>query len=67
MPVDSRSLKKLPITPKVSQKMSSMMTRKMGMAKYLWVSTASIRTLRTCSRLSPGLTTAVRTKSSMKQ
>ena len=53
----SKSLKNVPMTPKVSQKMRNMMARNMGMAKYLWVSTLSMATLRACSRLSPCFTT----------
>ena len=53
----SRSLSHAPITPNVSQKMNSMMPRKIGMAVYLPVSTRSMRMLSRLPRLSPFFTT----------
>ncbi len=45
------------MTPKVSQKMKNMMPKKMGMARYLWVSSRSIFSERCCSWVSPSLMT----------
>ena len=48
----SRSCSGAPMTEKVSQKMTSMMSRKTGMPRYLLVSTWSIFSERSCSRVS---------------
>ena len=45
--------------------MSSMTPRKMGMAKYLWVSTWSILSERCCSAVACGLTTVLATRAVM--
>ncbi len=50
--IASISERKVPITPKVSQKTANIIPIKSGIARYLFVKTLSILTLRICSLLS---------------
>ena len=52
IPIASQSLRAAPTTWNVSQKIKNMISRNIGIARYLFVSTPSIFTLRMCSLLS---------------
>ena len=52
IPTASQSLNAAPTTWNVSQKIKNMISRNIGIARYLFVSTPSIFTLRMCSLLS---------------
>ena len=57
MPMPRRSDSRCPTTLKVIQKINAIIAMNMGMARYLFVSTLSIFTLRWASLLSCALTT----------